>query len=58
MRFGFAQATGDVLLILDSDMGVAPDDVPSSWRRSRAGKCEMVNGSRLVYPMEGKACAS
>ena len=28
VRFGFAQAKGDVLLILDSDLGVAPGDVP------------------------------
>ena len=55
VRFGFAQATGDVLLILDSDMGVAPGDVPKFVEALARGKCEMVNGSRLVYPMEGKA---
>ena len=55
VRFGFAQATGDVLLILDSDMGVAPGDVPKFVSALARGKCEMVNGSRLVYPMEGRA---
>jgi hypothetical protein len=55
VRFGFAQAKGDVLLILDSDMGVAPADVPKFVDALARGKCEMVNGSRLVYPMEGKA---
>ena len=55
VRFGFAQAKGDVLLILDSDMGVAPRDVPKFVEALARGKCEMVNGSRLVYPMEGKA---
>jgi SAM-dependent methyltransferase len=55
VRFGFAQAKGDVLLILDSDMGVAPGDVPKFVEALARGKCEMVNGSRLVYPMEGKA---
>jgi SAM-dependent methyltransferase len=55
VRFGFAQATGDVLLILDSDMGVAPGDVPKFVAALARGKCEMVNGSRLVYPMEGRA---
>jgi YD repeat-containing protein len=55
VRFGFAQAKGDVLLILDSDMGVAPADVPKFVDALGRGKCEMVNGSRLVYPMEGKA---
>jgi SAM-dependent methyltransferase len=55
VRFGFAQAKGDVLLILDSDMGVAPADVPKFVTALARGKCEMVNGSRLVYPMEGRA---
>ncbi len=55
VRFGFAQAKGDVLLILDSDMGVAPADVPKFVDALARGKCEMVNGSRLVYPMEGRA---
>jgi glycosyltransferase involved in cell wall biosynthesis len=55
VRHGFAQAKGDVLLILDSDMGVAPADVPKFVTALARGKCELVNGSRLVYPMEGKA---
>jgi len=55
VRFGFEQAKGDVLLILDSDLGVAPGDVPKFVEALARGKCEMVNGSRLVYPMEGKA---
>ena len=55
VRFAFAQAKADVLLILDSDMGVAPGDVPKFVLALARGKCEMVNGSRLVYPMEGKA---
>ena len=55
MRFGFAQAKGDVLLILDSDLGVAPADVPKFVAALARGKCEMVNGSRLVYPMQGRA---
>jgi YD repeat-containing protein len=55
VRFGFARAKGDVLLILDSDMGVAPGDVPKFVDALARGKCEMVNGSRLVYPMEGRA---
>jgi len=55
VRFGFAQAKGDVLLILDSDMGVLPADVPKFVAALARGKCEMVNGSRLVYPMQGRA---
>jgi SAM-dependent methyltransferase len=55
VRFGFAQAKGDVLLILDSDMGVAPSDVPKFVEALVRGRAEMANGSRLVYPMEGRA---
>ena len=55
VRLGFAQARGDILLILDSDMGVAPEDIPKFVSALARGKGDMVNGSRLVYPMEGKA---
>jgi len=55
VRFAFAQAKADVVLILDSDMGVAPADMTKFVDALARGKGEMVNGSRLVYPMEGKA---
>jgi hypothetical protein len=55
VRLGFAQARGEVLVILDSDMGVAPEDVPKFVQALVRGKGELVNGSRLVYPMEGRA---
>ncbi len=55
VRLGFAEARGEVVLILDSDMGVAPEDVPKFVRALASGKGELINGSRLVYPMEGRA---
>jgi glycosyltransferase involved in cell wall biosynthesis len=55
VRLGFEKARGDVVLILDSDMGVAPEDVPKFVDALSRGKGEMVNGSRMVYPMEGQA---
>jgi SAM-dependent methyltransferase len=55
VRLGFAHARGEVVLILDSDMGVAPEDVPKFVLALQRGKGEMINGSRLVYPMEGRA---
>jgi SAM-dependent methyltransferase len=55
VRHGFEMARGEVLLILDSDMGVAPEDVPKFVEALVRGKGEMVNGSRMVYPMEGRA---
>jgi SAM-dependent methyltransferase len=55
VRLGFEEAKGDVLAILDSDMGVSPEDLPKFVRALARGKAEMVNGSRLVYPIEGQA---
>jgi SAM-dependent methyltransferase len=55
VRLGFAEAKGDIVLILDSDMGVAPEDVPKFVEALERGKGDMVNGSRMVYPMEGRA---
>jgi SAM-dependent methyltransferase len=55
VRAGFAQARGEVLVILDADMGVAPEDVPKFVAALVRGKGDLVNGSRLVYPMEGQA---
>jgi SAM-dependent methyltransferase len=55
VRLGFGAARGEVLAILDSDMGVAPEDLPSFVRVLARGQAEFVNGSRLVYPMAGKA---
>jgi SAM-dependent methyltransferase len=55
VRKGFSEATGDVLMILDADMTVAPEDLPRFYEAWRSGKGEFVNGVRLVYPMEGGA---
>ena len=55
VRLGFSEARGEVLIILDSDMGVAPTDIPKFIRALVDGKGELVNGSRLVYPIEGRA---
>jgi SAM-dependent methyltransferase len=55
VRLGFDEARGEVLVILDSDMGVSPEDVPKFVRALARGKADLVNGSRLVYPIEGQA---
>jgi SAM-dependent methyltransferase len=55
VRLGFDEARGDVLVILDSDMGVSPEDVPKFVSALVRGKGEMINGSRMVYPIEGRA---
>ncbi len=55
VRKGFAAARYDVLMILDSDLTVPPEDLPKFYRALVTGKGEFINGVRLVYPMEGQA---
>ena len=55
VRVGFAQASGDIVLILDADLTVAPEDLPLFYEAIRSGKGEFINGVRLVYPMEERA---
>ena len=52
---GFAAATGDILMILDADMTVLPEDLPRFYKAIASGKGEFINGVRLVYPMEDEA---
>ena len=55
VRLGFAKARGEVLMILDADLTVPPEDLPRFYQVLRSGKGEFVNGVRLVYPMEKEA---
>ena len=52
MRKGFETASGDILMILDADLTVAPETLPKFYRAIAGGKGEFVNGTRLVYPMQ------
>jgi len=55
VRTGFNAATGDILMIFDADLTVPPEDLPIFYMALTSGKCEFVNGVRLVYPMEKKS---
>lgn len=55
VRKGFETATGDILMILDADLTVPPEDLPKFYNALTSNKAEFLNGSRLVYPMEGEA---
>ena len=52
---GFAEATGDVFMILDADISVLPEELYKFYRVWSDGTGEFINGVRLSYPMEGKA---
>ena len=55
VRLGFQKASGDILMILDADMTVPPEDLPRFYEALVNGHGEFINGVRLVYPMEKQA---
>ncbi len=55
VRTGFGAAKGDILMILDADLTVPPEDLPRFYKALQEGKGEFINGVRLVYPMEDRA---
>jgi glycosyltransferase involved in cell wall biosynthesis len=55
VREGFKHATGDVLMILDADLTVSPEDLPKFYNAIASNKGDFINGTRLVYPMEKQA---
>jgi SAM-dependent methyltransferase len=55
VRLGFERASGDMLMILDADLSVAPEDLPQFYEAMLSASGEFVMGSRLVYTMDPKA---
>ena len=55
VRAGFAAAGGDLLMILDADITVPPEDLPRFYEVLLSGRGEFANGVRLVYPMQDQA---
>jgi SAM-dependent methyltransferase len=55
VRCGFANASGDILMILDADLTVPPESLPRFYDALIRDKGELINGVRLVYPMEKQA---
>lgn len=55
VRLGFSKASGDILIILDADISVPPEELSRFVDVIKNDKCEFANGSRLVYPMERQA---
>ena len=55
VRLGFAKATGDLLMILDADLTVPPEDLPVFYEAAVDGYADYLQGTRLVYPMEAGA---
>jgi len=55
VRLGFAEASGDIIIILDADISVPPEELTRFIELLRNNVCEFANGSRLLYPMEKQA---
>ncbi len=55
VRKGFESATGDVLMILDADISVPPEELPGFVSTLSSGRGEFINGTRLIYQMERDA---
>ncbi len=55
VRLGIAQARGDILMILDADLTMPPEDLVKFYDALVSGKGEFINGSRLIYPREKQA---
>lgn len=55
VKKGFGIATGDILMILDADLTVVPEDLPKFYQAIASGVGDFINGSRLVYQMDKEA---
>ncbi len=52
VRKGFEHACGDILMILDADLSVQPEELPKFFEAVVSGRAELAIGSRLVYPLQ------
>jgi len=52
---GFDAAKNDILMILDADLTVMPEELPRFLDAIASNRGEFINGSRLVYPVPREA---
>jgi hypothetical protein len=55
VRLGFSLSSCDVLTILDADLTMPPERLTQFFDAYCDGVADFINGTRLVYPMEGNA---
>ncbi|MEI6433779.1 MAG: glycosyltransferase [Bacteroidota bacterium] len=55
VREGFDLASGEILMILDADLTMPPEELGKFYRALKQNKGEFINGCRLVYPMDRQA---
>ncbi len=52
---GFDAAQNDILMILDGDLAVAPEELTKFYDAIASNKGEFINGTRMIYPMRSQA---
>ena len=52
---GIEAATGEIIVIVDADLSTHPDELAPLYEAFATGRAEFVNGTRFMYPMEGRA---
>ena len=55
VREAFDVASGDILMILDADLTMPPEELPKFYEALCQNKGEFINGCRLVYSMDKEA---
>jgi len=55
VRLGFSKSTQPLLTVLDADLTMPPEMLTRFYEAYCEGHADFINGSRLVYPMEGDA---
>ncbi len=55
VRKGFAHAVGDILMILDADLTMPPEELPKFYEALLHEQRACINGSRLRYKMDKQA---
>ena len=55
VREAFEAAKGEILMILDADLTMPPEELPKFYDVLKSGRADFANGVRLVYPTEDRA---
>ncbi len=55
VRMGYAAASGEILMILDADLTMPPEELPKFHAVLADDHADFANGCRLVYPMDDDA---
>jgi hypothetical protein len=55
IRAGFMDARGDIIILYEGDGTSAPEDVQYFYEAMSAGRCEFIEGSRFIYPVNSQA---